>query len=370
MIDVRRVGTLVWKESLQIVRDPSSIFIAFVLPTILLLFFGYGVSLDLKEIKFGIALEDGGAEARRLSLEFEGSTNFAPTVDADRRGILHSVATGDLKGALVVPNGFSAAIHRNEPSKPPTIQIVTDGTMPNMASMVQNYALGLVSGWLASSGAASSPVQILSRVWYNERMESRFFIIPALIVTVMSMIGTMLTALVVAREWERGTMEAMLSTPINRYEVLLGKLIPYYGLAILSTFFCVFFSTFFFGIPFRGSLVMLFCVGSVFMLSALSIGLVISNATKNQYAASIGALMLSFLPTVLLSGGVFEISSMPAFQRAIAALLPGKYLVRCLLTLFLVGDVMELLLPNMAILAFMGVLGIVATLRLTSSRLA
>ncbi|MDL2263984.1 ABC transporter permease, partial [Synergistaceae bacterium OttesenSCG-928-I11] len=370
MIDVRRVGTLVWKESLEIVRDPSSIFIAFVLPLILLLFFGYGVSLDLKEIKFGIALEDGGAEARRLALEFEGSPNFAPTMNADRRALLHGVATGEVKGALVIPHGFSAAIHARTSAKPPTIQIVTDGTMPNTATMVQNYALGVVRTWMASLAGSSGGVEIVSRVWYNEQMESRFFIIPALIVTVMSMIGTMLTALVVAREWERGTMEAMLSTPINRYEVLLGKLIPYYGLAILSTFFCVFFSTFFFGIPFRGSLLMLFCVGSVFMLSALSIGLVISNVTKNQYAASIGALMLSFLPTVLLSGGVFEISSMPAFQRAVSAILPGKYLVRCLLTLFLVGDVTELLLPNMAVLAFMGALGIAATLAFTSSRLA
>ena len=370
MVNVRRVGTLVWKESLQIVRDPSSIFIAFVLPLILLLFFGYGVSLDLRNVRFGVAIEDGGPEARRLALAFEGSPYFQPDTALDRRDLVHELTTGRLKGVLVIPSGFSADLHRAGGGSSPKLQILTDGTMPNTASIVQTYALGLVQGWMAAEGVQLSPIQLSPRFWYNEQMESRFFIIPGLIVVVMSMIGTMLTALVVAREWERGTMEAMLSTPIGRTEVLLGKLIPYYGLAILSTFFCVFFSRFFFDIPFRGSLLMLFCVGSLFMLSALSIGLVISNLTKNQYAASIGALMLSFLPTVLLSGGVFEISSMPVVQRFVASILPGKYLTSCLLTLFLVGDVMELLLPNMAVLALMGAVGLAATFHFTSTRLA
>lgn len=369
MLHVRRVATLIWKESLQIVRDPSSIFIAFVLPLALLLLFGYGVTLDLKNIHFGVALEDGGAPARALASVFEGSPSFAAQTDASRVRLMNELATGDLKGVLVIPNGFSSRLMKNEPADPPALQIVTDGIFPNTATLVQNYATSAVMSWLAQVSGARLPVSVNSRIWYNESFDSRYFIIPALIVVVMTLIGTMLTALVVAREWERGTMEAMLATPISKLELLLGKLIPYYILALMSTLFCVAFSTTFFGIPFRGSLLTLIAVGSVFMLCALAIGLMISNITKNQYAASIGALMVSFLPAIMLSGGVFELSSMPRFQQVVAAMLPAKYLSSCLLTLFLVGDVPELLVPNMARMALLGAIGLAATYRMTASRL-
>jgi ABC-2 type transport system permease protein len=185
----------------------------------------------------------------------------------------------------------------------------------------------------------------------------------------MALIGTMLTSLVVAREWEQGTMELLLSTPVSAFEILLGKLIPYYALTMFSTFFSLAVAVGLFGVPFRGSLFMLFCVSSLFMLSALGQGLIISTLAKNQYVASFAALLSAFLPAVLLSGFVFEIESMPPLQRAAAAVLPARYLVTCLKTLFLTGDAMGILLPNMLKLTALGALFLGVTLRSTPKRL-
>ena len=186
---------------------------------------------------------------------------------------------------------------------------------------------------------------------------------------IMALIGTLLTSLVVAREWERGTMEALLSTPLSSFEILLGKLIPYYLLAILSTFLNLAISVWLFNVPYRGSLFMLFCVGSLFMLSALGQGLIISTLAKNQFIASFGALLSAFLPTVLLSGFLFEIDSMPLPQRILAAILPPRYLLTCLQTLFLAGNVWEVLIPNMAKLLMFGTFFIAITLKKTPRRL-
>jgi ABC-2 type transport system permease protein len=200
-------------------------------------------------------------------------------------------------------------------------------------------------------------------------MESRRTILPGILAIIMALIGTMLTSLVIAREWERGTMEILMSTPVGAAEILLGKLIPYYFLAIFSTFFSLGIAVWFFGIPFLGSIFMLFCVSSLFMLSALGQGLIISSLTKNQYLASFVSLMSAFLPAVLLSGFVFEINSMPLPQRTIASILPARYFVTCLLTLFLAGDVQGVLFPNMLRLAALGAVFMWFSLRVTRKRL-
>ncbi|MDR2175598.1 MAG: ABC transporter permease subunit [Synergistaceae bacterium] len=363
-----RVWALVKKERLQIVRDPSSIIIAFVLPAVLLFLFGFGLTLDAKNIRFGIALEDQGWAARDLAMAFTGSSRFQTVVVPARQELFPRVVAGELKGVLVIPNGFSAALYT--PAFPDSaaapLQLLTDGVLPNTAGMVQNYSLEVISLW---AGLGSQNLILEPRFWYNSEIESRYSIIPGIMALIMALIGTMLTSLVVAREWEQGTMEALLSTPVSAFEILLGKLIPYYMLAMFSTFFSLAVAVGFFGIPFRGSLLMLFCVASLFMLSSLGQGLIISTVAKNQYVASFAALMSAFLPAVLLSGFVFEIESMPTFQRAVAAVLPARYLVTCLKTLFLAGDVMGILLPNMLKLAALGTLFLGVTLRHTPKRL-
>jgi ABC-2 type transport system permease protein len=369
----KALGALIKKEGLQIVRDPSSILIAFVLPLFLLFLFGHGISLDAKNIRLGIALEDQGQEARDLAMAFFGSPYFRPAAAAARQELFSRVTAGELKGVLVIPHGFSAALRSGRAA---SLQLAIDGSFPNTGGIVQNYSANIISQWVAgaasqsgASSASESPIRLIPRFRYNDELESRRSILPGIMAIIMALIGTMLTSLVVAREWERGTMEALLSTPVGSFEILAGKLIPYYLLAIFSTFFNLGIVTIFFGIPFRGSLFMLFCVSSLFMLSALGQGLVISTLAKNQYVASFASLLSAFLPAALLSGFLFEIDAMPPLQRALAAVLPARYLVTCLQTLFLVGDVRDVLMPNMLKLAAFGAFFLGITLKNTPKRL-
>jgi ABC-2 type transport system permease protein len=362
---------LIKKEGLQIIRDPSSILIAFILPLILLFLFGHGISLDVKDIRLGIALEDQGQEARDLAAAFFGSPYFSPAAAPARQELFPRVTAGELKGVLVIPHGFSAALRSGRTA---TLQLATDGSSPNTGGLFQSYSTNVIAQWAAGafpaeSGSGEDLIRVIPRFRYNDELESRRSILPGIMAIIMALIGTMLTSLVVAREWERGTMEALLSTPVGAFEILAGKLIPYYLLAIFSAFFNLAVVTGLFGIPFRGSLFMLFCVSSLFMLSALGQGLIISTLAKNQYVASFASLVSAFLPAVLLSGFLFEIDAMPPFQRAISAVLPARYLVTCLQTLFLAGDVPDVLLPNMLKLAALGAFFLGITLKNTPKRL-
>ena len=366
----QRLWALTKKEALQIVRDPSSIVIAFVLPLTLLFLFGYGLSLDAREIRIGIALEDGGQPARDLARRFAGNPYFKPSLAASRQDLLPGLVTGELKSVLIVPQGTSAALYSGQspgqnPGRKATLQLLTDGSYPNSGALAENYTLAAILQWGGELSRTSLPIALEPHFRYNDGLESRYSLIPGIMAVIMALIGTMLTALVVAREWERGTMEALFSTPVSALELLLGKLIPYYLLAIFSTFFSLALAVSLFGVPFRGSLPALFAVASLFMMSALGQGLIISTLSKNQYVASFAALLSAFLPVVLLSGFIFELNSMPFLQRAIAAVLPARYLVTCLQTLFLAGDVWPLLIPNMARLGLLGLFFLALTLRYT-----
>ena len=376
----QRLWALTKKEALQIVRDPSSIVIAFVLPLTLLFLFGYGLSLDAREIRIGIALEDGGQPARDLARRFAANPYFSPSLAASRQELLPALVTGELKSVLIVPQGTSAALYFNQnlsnqnsnqnSGRKATLQLLTDGSYPNSGALAENYALAAILQWGGELSRTSLPIAVEPHFRYNDGLESRYSLIPGIMAVIMALIGTMLTALVVAREWERGTMEALFSTPVSALELLLGKLIPYYLLAIFSTFFSLALSVSLFGVPFRGSLPALFAVASLFMMSALGQGLIISTLSKNQYVASFAALLSAFLPVVLLSGFIFELNSMPLVQRAIAAVLPARYLVTCLQTLFLAGDVWPLLIPNMIKLGLLGLFFLAVTLRYTKKVLA
>ncbi|WP_314718100.1 ABC transporter permease [uncultured Fretibacterium sp.] len=367
----QRLRALTKKEALQIVRDPSSIVIAFILPLTLLFLFGYGLSLDARGIRLGIALEDGGQPARDLARRFAGNPYFKPGLAASRQELLPGLITGELKSVLIVPQGTSAALYSGQNSgRKAALQLLTDGSYPNSGALAENYTVAAILQWGGELSRTSLPIAVEPHFRYNDGLESRYSLIPGIMAVIMALIGTMLTALVVAREWERGTMEALFSTPVSALELLLGKLIPYYLLAIFSTFFSLALAVSLFGVPFRGSLPALFAVASLFMMSALGQGLIISTLSKNQYVASFAALLSAFLPVVLLSGFIFELNSMPFVQRAIAAVLPARYLVTCLQTLFLAGDVWPLLIPNMIKLGLLGLFFLAMTLRYTKKVLA
>ena len=340
-ISLRRLTALCQKEIFQIFRDPSSILIAFILPLLLLLIFGFGINLDSSALRMGLVMEDTGEEAQRFAASFFGSPYLRVTTGS-RAEMERAITSGKVRGFVVVPKDFAEKL--NHPGDTAPIQVITDGAEPNTAAFVENYAKGAWQGWLQQRVTARGtmpPQQIAieSRFWFNPSAESRNYLIPSSITIIMTVIGALLTSLVVAREWERGTMEALLSTPMTKTELLLSKLIPYYFLGIFSLLIVVAAAVFFLGVPFRGSLPLLLIVATFFLFSALGLGLLISTTTRNQFIAAQAALNAAFLPAMMLSGCIFEIRSMPAPIRVVTYLIPARYFVSAIQTLFQAGDV-------------------------------
>jgi ABC-2 type transport system permease protein len=366
--DLRRLAALVRKESAQILRDPSTFLIAFVLPMILLFLFGYAVSLDSTRTRIGVVLQDSSAPALRLAQAYQSSGYFEVTMARSVAPLRDRMVDGDLRAIIVIPQDFGEGVKRG---RAPAVQIITDGSQPNTANFAAAYGEGVRAQWAAAEGlerspaAAEPPVSVSSRFWYNPELKSRYFLVPGSIANVMTMIGTLLTALVVAREWERGTMEAMMATPISMAEFIASKVIPYFILAQISMALCTAIGVWVFGVPFRGSVLTLFAISSAFLMPALGLGLFISAATKNQFVASQVALLSAFLPTFLLSGFIFEIGSMPWPIQALTYLVPARYLIPALQSVFLAGDQWALILPNIGIMLGFGLVFFLLSFRVT-----
>ena len=368
---VRRFAALVRKETRQIVRDPSSILIAFVLPLILLFIFGYGVSLDTSRTRVGLVMEEPTPVTRDLAASFQASRYFEVVIGRDRRAFEEELVLGRIRGIIVVPATFTGD---RVSGAVPQIQVIVDGTDPNTASFVQNYTQGVVATWTrlraAETAARTSAILVEPRFWFNPELASRNFLVPGSIAIVMTLVGTLLTSLVVAREWERGTMEAMMATPVTAIELLAGKILPYFLLGLTSMTLCVLLAVFLFGVPFRGSVLALYALSAAFLMPALGQGLLISAATKNQFLASQLALLSAFLPSFLLSGFLFEIASMPRVIQWITAIVPARYLIASLQTVFLTGDVWSLFLRDIAVMLGIGAVFFLLAARSTRKRIA
>ena len=337
------------KEMLQVRRDPSSFLIAGVIPVIMILLFSYGMSLDNNKVKLGVVLEDTSSTARSLAAAFENTPYFDVKVGHHRTELENNMVATKLRGLVIIPADFSSKILSGTPAN---IQILADGSEPNTAIFVQNYSEGVISTWLTSKQIEqgqniSLPIQTQSRVWFNPELKTRNSIVPGSIAVVMALIGTLLTALVVAKEWERGTMEAIMATPIRIYEMIIAKIIPYYLLGICSMVLCFVLATVVCQVPFRGSIFVLFIATSLFLVCSLALGLLISSVAKDQFVAGQFALMISFLPPFLLSGFLFEIKSMPLPLQLLTYVLPPRYFVTILQTTFIAGTVWSLFIPNM-----------------------
>ena len=377
---MRRLAALIRKESLQIVRDPSSILIAFVLPLLLLFIFGYGVNLDSNRIRIGLVLEDSSPAIASLATAFTNSRFFSVSVGHDRREFESELVAGRLRGIVIIPRGFSAGLMRGAAASSGTnagampVQVLADGSEPNIATFVQNYAKGVVEIWGEHQNEdrglkAKSLIGVEPRFWYNEELKSRNFLLPGSIAVTMTLIGTLLTALVIAREWERGTMEALMATPVTIIEILLGKLIPYFVLGLGSMTVCWLAATLWYDVPFRGSFAALLVVTSVFLLTALGQGLLISSLSKNQFLAAQIALLSAFLPAMMLSGFVFEIASMVAPVRGVSYIVAARYFVSCLQTLFLTGNIWSVFLSAIGAMLLISVVFFILTARKTVKRL-
>ena len=369
-IDPRRLAGLVRKEALQIVRDPSALVIAFVLPVALLFLFAYAVSLDVEDVRLGVVLEADGEAARELASAFTATKFFDATLAHDRRQVADQVVAGKLHGFVVIAADFDRDLVSGAGAQ---LQIITDGSQPNTAEFVAGYAQGVLGTWTASRQVtqplAVPPVVIEERIWFNPELESRRFLVPGAIAIVMTMIGTLLTALVLAREWERGTMEAIFSTPASIAEILIGKLLPYFALGLLATLGCAALAVYVMGVPLRGSLGALLLLSSACLVPALGQGLLISGVAKNQFVASQLALLSGFLPAFLLSGFLFTIESMPGWIQTITAVIPARYFVSSLQTVFLAGDVWPIFRKDIAFMLAVGTVFFAITAATTRKRL-
>ncbi|HEV2270162.1 MAG TPA: ABC transporter permease [Steroidobacteraceae bacterium] len=368
---LRRILALVKKETRQMIRDPATIAVGIVLPVILILLFGFGLSLDVRNVPLAVVLEESSAPAENLLAAFELSPYFQPQVVYSLQTADRLMMAGSVDGIVTIPPDFGRRFDAGNA----TVQLVVHGSDANRARIIESYVQGAVGAWSARQSAedgttvTGGPVTIQSRLWFNSANDSHYFLVPGLIVLVMTLIGAFLTAMVVAREWERGTFEALFVTPVRSGEILVGKTVPYFGLGVLGLLLCVVSGKFLFHVPIVGSLVVLLGGSMLYVLVALGIGLLISSYFKNQLVASQLTMLATFMPALMLSGFLFDLRSMPIVIRAITYLLPARYYVSLLQTTFLAGDIWPVILPNAAVLAIMVALLGFASRAVTHKRL-
>ncbi len=351
---LRRIRALVLKEWHQVVRDPSSIAIGAVLPLILILLFGYGLSLDVKNVPIAVVIEQPASEALELAAGFQLSPYFHPTTMRSMPPAQQMLLEHRVDGILRIPADFARHVAAGDAE----VQLVVHGGDANRARIIEGYVQGVVGIWsarLAAQGLATrnSPVNVQSRLWFNEANDSSYFLVPGLLVLVITLIGALLTSMVMAREWERGTLESLFVTPVRSDEILLGKTLPYFALAMFGFVLCVLSAKFLFHVPLRGSLWLLLGASTLYVLIALGIGLLISSWVKNQLVASQLTLLATFMPAFMLSGFLFDLRSMPPLVRLITYALPARYYVALLQSVFLAGDVWSVIVPNALVLAAM-----------------
>ena len=343
----RRLKAIAAKEVLQIWRDPRSLMIALLLPFTQMFLLGYGVNLDLKHIPVCTFDREGSQLSQDLFKHFQASQYFAIARNLQSYPqVVAAIDDGDCSLAIVVPPGFS---ERLNDSGAASVQAILDGTDDNTANIAFGYAAAVVDNfsnnvqvsWMDRQGRALQRIQpmvVQSRVWFNEDLESRNFIIPGLVAVIMALIGAQLTSLTIAREWERGTMELLISTPVKPSELMFGKLVPYLALGWVDAAFCLVMAALWFGVPYRGTLAALFFTTTLFLIVVLSIGYLLSVLIPNQAGASQIALLVTMVPTILLSGYVFPIDQMPKLVQDITYLIYSRYYVTIVKDLFLKGS--------------------------------
>ena len=353
------------KEVLHLRRDRRSLGLAFVLPAIMILAFGWVISFDIRHIRMAVYDEDRSQASRALVDAFTASSYFVVTDHLDRYGDAEPLLDrGAVRLVLVIPPRFQARLSGGGPAP---VQALVDGSDANTATIALAYARGIVTAYASRAvlGArrVAAPVRAETRVWYNEELKSSNMIVPGLIAVVMMIIAAMLTSLTIAKEWERGTMEQLASTPVHPVEVVLGKLLPYIGIGMIDVLVTGFIGDVIFAVPFRGSF--LFFVGAsfFFLVGALGIGLAISAATKSQMLAMQVAMVATYLPSFLISGFMFDVANMPKALQAIALFVPARYFITAVRGIFLKGVGPHVLWPYGLGMVLFGIAGLTLATR-------
>ena len=360
-----RSWALIRKEARQMLRDRSTLTLGILLPIVLLLLFGFGLSLDVRNVPVAVIHFNSSPQTRDLFAALNFSPYFSPIM----------VKSSQEAEQLLRSNRVDAIIRRDIKERADgneKVQIIVNGRDSNTARIIQRYLEGAAALWMSGKQTGRSflsngtPAEkttssvgratVETRIWYNNALESRFFLIPGVTALIMTLIGTLLTALVIAREWERGTYEALVATPAQRGEIIAGKTVPYFVLGMVGLALCLFAATWIFGVPMRGSPVLIVAASAIYLLVSLGIGLFISATVKNQFLASQIVLIVSFLPTVMLSGFIFDLKSAPVAAYYLAHVFPATWYVDLLQTLFLVGNVRELVIRDFMVLSAFAVL--------------
>lgn len=344
----QRLRGLIRKEFIQILRDPSAIAIAFVMPVFLLFLFGYGVSLDANHVSVAVVVEQPTVETSAFIAGLRRSPYFSPQTYPDVAAARRAVTDHRADGMLWLRSDFSRQILQNRTAP---VGVLVNGVDANNARILEGYLQGVWQSWLQQRAQAAGapfvvPVVGQSRIWFNPALRSRDYLVPGLTAIIMTLTGALLTAMVVAREWERGTMEALMASPVTMGEILLSKLIPYFIMGMGGMLLSVALAIWLFAVPLVGSFWVLLLFSALFLLVALGMGLLISSVAHNQFVAGQIAIIVTYLPAFILSGFIFDIQSMPAPIRFITHIVAARYFVAILQTLFLAGNIWPILLRN------------------------
>ena len=360
----RRFGALLRKEVRQMLRDRSNLAVGLLLPVALILLFGYGLSFDVKNAPVAVVLQDRSPTARALVNGLQGSPYIAPVLAADMAEAERLMMAGKVDGIVRVPVDFSRRFSAGDGR----IQLLLNGVDTSSAQTIEGYVNGAIGHWAQqqadrTGGKASGvgTVEIVQRMWFNEAGESRWFLIPGLIVLVLTLIGGFLTSLLIAREWERGTLESLFVTPVRPMEIVLSKIAPYLVIGVIDLVMCLLAAHFLFHVPMRGSLVIIIIAGLLYLMVSLLLGLWISGVTRNQFQASQVALLASFMPAMMLSGFVFDLRNVPVVIQVISQLLPATHFMALIKTLFMAGNHWPTILLNCGILALYALVLMLAT---------
>jgi ABC-2 type transport system permease protein len=348
------------KEWIQLRRDPRSMILAFALPLFLLLFFGYAITWDVDDIPIAVVDHDRTAGSRELVEAFVSSGYFSVAEHlASDREAEEELVLANVRGVLTIPPGYARDLGSGRGAD---VQLLLDGSDANTATIAQNYADAIVVRFgmdaVLQGRAASPPMRLEPRTWYNPDLESRHMIVPGLVAVIMSIIAAMLTALTIAREWERGTMEQLAATPVTRLEVVLGKLLPYLAIGAFDVAITVTAGILIFGTPMNGSVLLLAAMTLLFLIGALGLGIFISAAVKSQVLATQMAMVATYLPALLLSGFLFDIASMPRFLQGVTFLVPARYFVTVTRGIFLKGVGISVLWPQALLMLGYAALGL------------
>jgi ABC-2 type transport system permease protein len=374
----RRITAMMRKEIIQILRDPRSLLIVILMPVMQLVIYGYAVNLDVKNIPLCVYDRDATQTSQDLLKRFQATDYFKIVHVADNYpDVLRQIDSGKATAAIVIPPQFDETLHSGGTV---SVQLLIDASDSNSANVAMGYAQAIIQSyssdiaidWEQQHGlpaTGSGPVQFQARTWFNEDLQSMANIVPGVVAMVMAVVGAFLTSLTIAREWERGTMEQLISTPVGRLEIQIGKLIPYFVIGMFDTALCAVMGVWWFGVPFRGSWLVMFGTSALFLGVVLSLGYYFSVVSKTQIAASQMAMLATFLPTFLLSGFLFPIDQMPKPVQWLSIILPARYYVEILRNVFLKGTPLNLMKTQITALGIISVLLILLATRAFHKRL-